>query len=64
MFIPGTRFLGAMPSNWFVGVEPDAFGVVGAIVTFASAFLISRVTSPPPREVQELLDFLHEPGEA
>jgi cation/acetate symporter len=64
MFIPGTSFLGDMPPNWFFGIEPNAFGVVGAIVNFATAFIISRVTSPPPREVQELLDFLHEPGEA
>jgi cation/acetate symporter len=64
MFIPGTSFLGDMPPNWFFGIEPNAFGVVGAIVNFTTAFIISRVTSPPPHEVQELLDFLHEPGEA
>ena len=64
MFIPGTSFLGDMPPNWFFSIEPNAFGVVGAIVNFTTAFIISRVTSPPPHEVQELLDFLHEPGEA
>ena len=62
MFIPGTSFLGGMSPNWFFGIEPNAFGVVGAIVNFVVAFSVSRVSAPPPNEVAELLDFLHEPS--
>ncbi len=62
MFIPGTSFLGGMSPNWFFGIEPNAFGVVGAIVNFVVAFSVSRVSAPPPHEVAELLDFLHEPS--
>ena len=62
MFIPGTSFLGDMSPNWFLGIEPNAFGVVGAIVNFVVAFGVSRLTAPPPTEVAELLDFLHEPS--
>ena len=29
MFIQSTSFLGGMPENWFFGIEPNAFGVVG-----------------------------------
>ena len=61
MFIPDTGFLGAMSPNWFFGIEPNAFGVVGALVNFTVAFTVSRLTSPPPSAVNELLDFLHEP---
>ncbi|MEE3018887.1 MAG: cation acetate symporter, partial [Pseudomonadota bacterium] len=61
MFIPGTSFLGDMSPNWFFGIEPNAFGVVGAIVNFIVAFAVSRVSAPPPGEVEELLEFLHEP---
>jgi cation/acetate symporter len=64
MFIPGTSFMGDMSPNWFFGIEPNAFGVVGAAVNFGVAFFVSRVTAAPPSEVQELLDFLHEPGDA
>ena len=64
MFIPGTSFLGDMSPNWFFGIEPNAFGVVGAIVNFVVAFAVSRVSAPPPTEVQELLEFLHEPSSA
>lgn len=61
MFIPDTGFLGAMSPNWFFGIEPNAFGVVGALVNFTVAFTVSWLTSPPPSAVNELLDFLHEP---
>lgn len=63
MFIPGTSFLGEMSPNWFFGIEPNAFGVVGAAVNFTVAFVVSRVTKAPPSEVKALLDFLHEPGD-
>ena len=64
MFIPGTSFLGDMSPNWFFGIEPNAFGVVGAIMNFIVALTVSRVTAPPPQEVEDLLDFLHEPAAA
>ena len=64
MFIPGTTFLGDMSPNWFFGIEPNAFGVVGAIMNFIVALTVSRVTAPPPQEVEDLLDFLHEPAAA
>ena len=64
MFIPGTSFLGNMSPNWFFGIEPNAFGVVGAIVNFVAAFAVSRLSAPPPSEVEELLEFLHEPASA
>ena len=62
MFIPGTSFLGNMPPNWFFRIEPNAFGVVGAIVNFVVALAVSRISAPPPSEVEELLEFLHEPS--
>ena len=64
MFIPGTSFLGDMSPNWFFGIEPNAFGVVGAIMNFIVALTVSRVTAPPPQELEDLLDFLHEPAAA
>jgi len=67
MFIPGTEFLGSMQPNWFMGIEPNAFGVVGAIVNFAVAALVSRVTAPVPESVRELVEHIRVPvgaGEA
>lgn len=61
MFIPGTQFLGDMPPNWFLGIEPNAFGVVGALVNFAVTLGVTRVTSPPPPEVQALVEEIRVP---
>ena len=62
MFVASTAFLGDMPANWFLGIEPNAFGVVGAIVNFTVAFAISRVTQEPPAEVQELVEHIRVPA--
>jgi cation/acetate symporter len=61
MFIPGTEFLGSMQPNWFMGIEPNAFGVVGAIVNFAVAAVVSRVTAPVPESVRELVEHIRIP---
>jgi len=64
MFIPGTDFLGNTPANWFLGIEPNAFGAVGALVNFAVALSISRFTAEPPAEVQELVENIRMPSGA
>ena len=67
MFIPDTAFLGNTSPNWFLGIEPNAFGVVGAAVNFTVAFVVSRVTAEPPQEVQDLVEHIRVPvgsGEA
>jgi cation/acetate symporter len=64
MFIPGTAFLGNSPENWFLGIEPNAFGAVGAIVNFVVTFAVSKVSAPPPMEVQELVENIRLPAGA
>ena len=61
MFIPGTSFLGNLPPNWFLGIEPNAFGVVGAIVNFGVTLTVSRLTAPPPDSVQQLVEDIRVP---
>ena len=61
MFIPGTSFLGGMPENWFLGIEPNAFGAVGAIVNFTVAFIVARMTAAPPQEILDLVDHIRVP---
>ena len=56
MFIPGTSFLGGMEENWFLGISPNAFGAVGAIVNFAVAFIMLKFTGPAPQEIQDMVD--------
>ncbi|MBT8137858.1 MAG: cation acetate symporter [Gammaproteobacteria bacterium] len=62
MFVPGTSFLGGLPENWFLGIEPNAFGAVGAAVNFSVAWLVSRRTAAPPATVQQLVDNIRVPA--
>lgn len=62
MFVASTSFLGDMSPNWFMGIEPNAFGVVGAVVNFAVAFAVSKVTKAPPQEVQDLVEYIRVPA--
>ncbi len=61
MFIPSTAFLGETTPNWFLGIEPNAFGVVGAVVNFCVAMTVSRFTGEPPPQVRELVDYIRSP---
>ncbi len=62
MFIPGTQFLGELPPNWFMGIEPNAFGVVGALVNFILALFVSGLTAAPPERVVALVDDIRLPA--
>tara|TARA_R110000868_G_scaffold46295_8_gene153032 strand:+ start:976 stop:2712 length:1737 start_codon:yes stop_codon:yes gene_type:complete len=62
MFIPGTSFLGDMAPNWFFGISPNAFGVVGAIVNFSVAFVVLQFTGPAPKHVQDMVENMRSPG--
>ena len=61
MFIPGTSFLGGLPPNWFLGIEPNAFGVVGAMVNFGVTLGVTRFTPAPPDSVQQLVEEIRVP---
>ncbi|RHW76401.1 sodium:solute symporter family protein [Colwellia sp. RSH04] len=64
MFIPGTSFLGDMGPNWFFGISPNAFGSVGALVNFAVAFAMLKVTGPAPAHIQDIVDNMRIPSGA
>ncbi len=61
MFIPGTSFMGGMSQNWFFGISPNAFGAIGALVNFAVAHVVSRMTGEVPQDVQELIEHIRVP---
>lgn len=61
LFIASTAFLGDLPANWFFGIEPNAFGVVGALFNFSVAAVVARLTAPPPAEVRVLVTKIRTP---
>ncbi len=64
MFIPGTAFLGDMKADWFLGISPNAFGVVGAIVNFIVAFVVSKMDGPIPQEIDDMIENFRVPAGA
>ncbi len=61
LFIPGTNQLADTPENWVFGISPLSIGAVGAMLNFAVATMVSRVTAPPPREIQDLVESIRVP---
>ena len=61
MFIQSTSFLGNMEPNWFLGIEPNAFGAVGAMVNFMVAYIVSKKNDPPPKEIKEMVERIRLP---
>ena len=61
MFIQSTSFLGTMDPNWFLGIEPNAFGAVGAMVNFIVAYFVSKNNQPPPRKIKDMIERIRLP---
>ena len=60
-FIPGTEMAANTPDNWFMGISPEAFGAVGAMLNFTSAYVVSKFTPPPPEHIQHLVEDIRVP---
>ncbi len=62
-FIPGTEFLGLFggKANFFFGIEPNAFGAIGALVNFAVAYAVSKITPECPEHIQHMVENVRTP---
>ncbi len=61
LFIADWTYLESWGSNWFLGIEPNAFGAVGAVFNFIVAFAVSKVTAETPQEVKDLVEHVRVP---
>ncbi len=64
LFISDWTYLQSWGSNWFLGIEPNAFGAVGAVFNFAVAYGVSKVTAETPQEVKDLVEHVRVPAGA
>ncbi len=61
-FIKGTEYVDLIGGpNSFFGITPEAFGAVGAMVNFAVAFLVDKVTKEPPAHIQAMVEAVRIP---
>jgi cation/acetate symporter len=60
-FVPGTNALPDDAAHWILGIQPESFGAIGALLNFAFALLVSHLTAPPPDDIQELVENVRVP---
>jgi len=60
-FVPGWEMAANKPENWFMGIQPESFGAVGALINFAVAYAVSKVTAEPPEHIQHLVEDIRIP---
>ncbi|HEY9800734.1 MAG TPA: hypothetical protein V6D25_10270 [Leptolyngbyaceae cyanobacterium] len=59
-YIIGVKFLGMQP--WFFGVSPEGIGTLGMLINLVVTLVVSRLTPPPPAEIQALVEDLRSPS--
>ncbi|MDA0129926.1 cation acetate symporter [Vibrio sp. MarTm2] len=64
LFVADWTYLESWGSNWFLGIEPNAFGAIGALFNFIVAFGVSKVTAETPQEVKDLVEHVRVPAGA
>ena len=60
-FIAGTNMVENVPANYIFGIPPTAFGPIGALLNFATAYIVSMMTQAPPKHVQDLVESIRVP---
>jgi len=61
-YIIGVKFYSMDP--WFFGVSPEGIGTVGMVLNFAVTWIVSRLTPPPPADIQAMVEMLRNPTDA
>jgi cation/acetate symporter len=62
LFVADWKYMQDLGSNWFMGIEPNAFGAVGAVVNFVVAYAVSNATDEVPQEVQDMVEHIRVPS--
>ncbi|NKI35837.1 cation acetate symporter [Wenzhouxiangella sp. XN79A] len=50
-----------VPENWLFGISPEGIGVVGMLLNFGVAFVVSRLTAAPPAHIREMIEDIRVP---
>lgn len=62
-----TGFYGLEPrpeSEWWFGTSPEGFGVIAMVLNIIISVTVSRLTSPPPEDVQNIVEDIRIPSGA
>lgn len=68
MIVYKTGLIGVMDprpkSEWWFGTSPEGFGTIAMLVNVVISVVVSRMTSPPPQHVQEIVENIRIPSGA
>ena len=64
IFDGGKGAVAGLKAQWWFGISPEGFGMVAMGVNFVISVVVSRFTSAPPAEVQELVEEIRIPRSA
>ena len=54
-------FGGGTADDWWFGISPEGFGTIAMVVNLAVSMVVSRMTAPPPPDVQEIVENIRVP---
>jgi len=54
-------FMGGDKSNYILGIAPTGIGTLGMVLHFVVALVVSRMTTPPPQHIQEMVENIRIP---
>ena len=49
--------------NWLFGISPEGIGVIGMVLNFIVALVVSHLTAPPPDRIQHMVENIRVPRE-
>ena len=47
--------------HWWFGISPEGIGTLGMILNFVVSIIISKITPPPPKHIQDLVEEIRIP---
>ena len=61
LFIGSTAMLPDNADHWVMGISPLSIGAVGAALNFTVAYVVSKSTKKPPKEIRDLVESVRTP---
>lgn len=55
------KYGGGKPENYLFGITPEGIGTLGMILNLIVALVVSSMTPPPPKEIQDLVENIRIP---
>jgi cation/acetate symporter len=61
IFDGGKEVLADLKSDWWFGVSPEGFGTIAMVFNLVVSLVVSRMTPPPPADVQQIVEDIRVP---